>query len=172
MSEKLKKHKAIGWDVDKTLINGLWSKHWRAYVTANVDNHDHWIVTFRDDVDTATVFDELEEQYHYPLKKEWFKGIVNLPRDIASVYDALPASIVTFDFTKPATAKFNRILEHEGLTFEEAKLLVNSLHHWKAKACVELGCTVLVDDLESIVADGCDLYNVEFINSIKEKYKQ
>ena len=171
MSEKLKKHKSIGWDVDKTLINGLWSKHWRSYVTANKDNHDHWIVTFRDDVDAATVFDELEEQYHYPLKREWFKGIVNLPRDISDAYDTLPPSIVTNDFSKPPTNKFNRILKNEGLTFEDAHLLVNSLHHWKARVCVELGCTVLVDDLESIVAEGCEKYNVEFIHSIKEKYR-
>lgn len=170
MSEKLKKHKSIGWDVDKTLINGLWSKHWRAYVTANVDEHDHWIITFRDDVDTATVFDELEEQYHYPLKREWFKGIVNLPRELDIPYHKLHPSLINFDYTTEPTPKILRILNNEGLNLEQAKQIKEGVHHWKAKACVELGCTVLVDDLESIVADGCDLYNVEFIHSIKEKY--
>lgn len=171
MSQKLTKHKAIGWDVDKTLINGLWSNHWRAYVTANVDNHDHWIITFRNDADAATVFDEIEEQYNYPLKREWFKGIINLPRDIDNAYNSLHPELLNFDYNKEPTGKILRISKNENISLEDARLIKESLHDWKAKVCFDLGCTVLVDDLESIVAEGCEKYGVEFIHSIKEKYR-
>lgn len=160
-------HDNIGWDVDETLINGRNSVFWRAYVASHPEKVHH-IITFRCKRDAECVYSELEKEYVYPLSSDKFVDLHYLPKYISDSFDKLHPHLIDFNHRKCLpTNKVERILKREGLTLEELIDIKESLYNWKANKCKELGLTALVDDLEKVVKQGCEVNGVTFINSIK-----
>lgn len=160
-------HDFIGWDVDKTLINGKKSFFWRAYVESNPSKQHH-IITFRSKKDAEDVYKELSSEFLYPLNEKHFVDLHYMPFDISKDFDSLHPYFIEFNHRKCyPTQKLERILKRENITLEEVISIKDAVYDWKANKCKELGLTVLVDDLEKIVKHGCDLNEVTFVNSLK-----
>lgn len=160
-------HDNIGWDVDETLINGKYSVFWRAYVRSNPEKNHH-IITFRGKKDAEEVYKELEKEFLYPLNESDFVDLHYIPQDICTAFDKLHPHLIEFNHRKLyPTKKVERILKRDGLTLEDVIDIKESLYNWKANKCKELGLTVLIDDLEKIVKQGCEINNIKFINSLK-----
>lgn len=103
--DKLKRHDKIAWDVDKTLLYGPWSKDLRSFILNHLTDKEHYIITFRNDEQAKTVFEELSTQYINPINEDVFKGIYNLPQKIDKDYASLHNVLIEHDYTKPPTKK-------------------------------------------------------------------
>lgn len=161
---KLKGHKSVGWDMDETLVNGPMSTRWREFVLENPEVA-HWVVTFRSKEDAESLWDELEAQHLYPLSRDLFEGLMFMPDRVRVPYEALPNKLKEADVSVEPDAKTKRALELYKYEWDDVKNRHLALQRWKAEACNEVGATVLVDDLEHLVKEGCEFHGVEFVNS-------
>lgn len=166
MVHRLAGHTSLGWDMDETLVNGPHSVKWRTFVKEN-PHLDHWVVTFRSKNEALQVWDELESEYMCPLDRSLFKGLLFMPDRVRLPFDTLPTCLANYDFASEPSTKVLRALAHYKLTLEDLKARRKLVHDWKATACVELGATVMVDDLEHVVKNGCVEHGVVFVNSLE-----
>lgn len=162
---ELNKHQIIGWDLDETLINGVNSIAWRKFVHDNPTKH-HWIITFRNLEQSKSAWEELSSEFLYPLNQEHFQGLLFLPDKNRIPYDTLPWTLRKADVTKDPTPKDQRSLEIHKLSWEDVRYRQNLSKHWKAQACNSVNATVLVDDLQDVVEEGCLLHGVKFVYSL------
>jgi len=138
----LDRHDAIAWDVDKTLVNGPNSEFFCRYVKAHPEKK-HVIVTFRTGAGyirrgQSWAEDAFEEVAVHGLSRKDFAGLLSVPDHL---YDAYASA-------------------------DGDAALVDEFCHWKGQAAASAGCTVLVDDMEPEVIDGCQRHGVAFINSL------
>lgn len=135
MKHLLDPHEAIAWDIDGTLIDGPNAGALRRWIAAN-PHRKHHLVTFRSFDWAITAFDELE----------W----LGLPRGILLSVQACPEEL------------FDAYEQQGSLIKPDA---VAAFIRWKGKTAAALGCTVLVDDMPTLVQQGCTDHGIEFIHS-------
>lgn len=164
----LNKFNSFAWDFDKTLIDGKYSTIFRSFIKNNQDKN-HYIVTFRDDFDTETIEEELQREQYYPLDYGHFKGVFNIPAEILNKYYNLhPYLSKTCHVNiNENNKKLFRILDRENLSIDDFIKIKSDVHSWKATKAKEIGCEILIDDLEKIVKNDCDKLGIYFLNSIK-----
>lgn len=135
-------HHKIAWDVDGTLVAGHNSDYFCRYILAN-PHKEHHLVTFRTPRSWAELaLEELESQ---GVPQSLIAGVHSVPDDLYRAF-AMRAIIETPQ--------------------EE----VDRYREWKALTAKTLGCTVLVDDMGDIVADGCTKHGICFIDALKLRF--
>lgn len=147
--EPFDKHDKIAWDMDGTLINGPNAAFFQAYI-ALTPYKEHHVVTFRGGAWRDNVIPELVAS-----------GFRSAAQFITAVHGC-PAE--TYD----GFMLLNDPKQKEVIT-EEARpgLLVHAgdFLAFKGAKAAELGCTLLVDDLEGWVGKGCEVHGVEFFHA-------
>lgn len=155
----LDQHKIIGIDIDETLIDGKRSNMLQDWVRANHQDYELHLITFRYGKD----FDLIQEDLlRCNVDHNWFKGVHGIPSEIMLPY---MQNLQRLTGSRNNPKKYQRTLKFFGLDANEVENTRRAVEHWKAKKCSELGATLLIDDLETIVAPGCELYGVTFLNS-------
>lgn len=155
----LDQHDAIAWDMDDTLIGGINSDLFRAYI-AQTPHKRHHVVTFRNKIRASTVWAELNA-CGLNTKK--------LIRSVESCPEVFAASHALLHYK--AGAEERRVLNNltpdvpreEWLDFlkENAMRFIE----WKAERANTLGCTIIIDDLDHLVLPGCQKYDVAFFHA-------
>lgn len=135
-------HEKIAWDVDGTLVGGHNSDYFCRYIIAN-PHKEHHLVTFRTPRNWAELaLEELEEQ---GVPRSLIAGVHSVPDELYHAY-AMRAIIET----------------------EQSD--IDLYREWKAMTAKSIGCTVLVDDMGDIVADGCIKHGITFIDALKLRF--
>jgi hypothetical protein len=163
----LNNHKAIGIDIDGTLINGVYSNKLQRWVEFFHDEIDMHLITFRDDEDVRYVDRDLGE-VGIPL--DWFKGVHNIPAEIIdpfNKYNQLFRKAVD-----RGAAKLERALAYHKVSYTDWRKIDQEARMWKGYKCHELGLTALIDDLPNMVLDGCEAYEIEYINVVDLEKKK
>ena len=132
----LHNHNIIAWDFDGTLIGIEGGYLLRQFVAQN-QHKEHHIITMRSHGQERDIQEILDAN---GLSVSAFKSIINLPDKIYECY------YDTMDAGKPVET-------HE-------------YNIWKAKKCLEINATILIDDMEGdkVSRYGCDLNNIEIIH--------
>jgi len=151
----LDKHQILGWDFDGTLSNEVHqapnSDFFLAYITAHPEKRHH-IITFRD--------------------REWANEIwtsfceigldIKLIRSIESCPDIIHDC---FQINKKYGVRPDYYTNTRDLTNEQFIENAGLFTKWKAERAKQIGCTILVDDIEDWVLDGCEFHGVEFLHA-------
>ncbi len=132
----LKHHNIIAWDFDGTLVGIEGGYLLRQFIAKN-QHKEHHIITMRSHGQERDIQVILEAN---GLCTSSFKSIINLPDDIYECY---------YD-TMEAGEPVDR---HE-------------YNIWKAKKCLEINATILIDDMEGdeVSRYGCDINNIEIVH--------
>lgn len=154
---QIEQHKNIAIDMDKTLIDGCGSKNLRSWVQDNHINHNLWIVTFRDTYFAKQVWYELSP---FGLKEEYFSGIRNMPQSLHKRYNVAVESFRHIHRRK----KYERYLVYHKLTENDVCDILHEVSNWKGMTANELGCTLLIDDMEHMVVPGCQKHGIEWLH--------
>lgn len=154
----LAQHKSIAIDMDDTLVGMPYCKTLRQWIVENHQNHNLWIITFRNNKDAGTVWDELAE---WRVPKTCFKGLYNTPQEVWNLANKGKDGLFWQDRN---TRKFERYMMLNKCTPELMLEWTMLPKMWKAKVASELGCTLLIDDLEDWVKPGCDAYGVQWLH--------
>lgn len=156
MKNELDKHDTIAWDMDGTLIDGRNSDAFRQYIVSNPEKK-HYIITFRDANWASRIYDELtacgmdnptayiDGIFTCPVDWHYYNEVNNNPR-MAHV--------------KKQYFETNRISQ-EQLDFYSMKF-----RQFKGAMAAELGCTVMIDDIEEWVEQGCVDHGVVFLHAL------
>jgi len=166
---KLNAHRAIGIDIDSTLIDGPCSRRLQEWVWDHYQELDLHLVTFRYGADFQYVAQDIGE---HGLKLDMFKGLHGIDQDFAELFwqlrlkvgDRVPES--EEKRLQHLRRKWLRGLTHHKTTEEEYERLFSTVAHWKGAKCKELGLTALIDDLGEYVRPGCDVHGVEWIDAL------
>lgn len=159
----LRDHMSIGWDIDETLINGPNSRKFQQFVVNN-PQISHNLVTFRNDKeDIDNIANDLMSMdigFHIGL----FDELRTVPLSIVEKYNEVHAHFKT---KKEYTSKKAiRILEYHKTTQEEVEKIIKDMHEWKSLACLEIGSTILVDDIYDDQKDHCDRNGIIILDSL------
>jgi hypothetical protein len=133
--ELLDRHDNIAWDMDGTLVDGFYSRHFREYIAKN-PHKAHYVVTFRDRKWANKIPDELQKVGFDPA----------LIRSIHACPDHL-------------------WLAHSMRQFAVDHSHVEQYLAWKGMTSKKLGCTILVDDMADHVIKGCEIYGIQFLDA-------
>lgn len=158
---KLNAHKAIGVDIDHTLINGPNSFFLQRWVEEHYQEIDLHLVTFRTGLDYSMIERDIA---FFGMRLDMFKGVHGIPEEISSPFWSLMQKVG--ERGKVHEKKWLRTLEFHKVTTTMYDELYNGVSVWKGMKCKELGLTALIDDLETMVLPGCTLHGVEFINAL------
>lgn len=131
-------HQSIAWDADKSLVFGPNSQFFCDYIKAHPEKQHH-VVTFRDPLWAAQVFNDL---IPYGLEKHHITSVNACPQDLEYAF------AVRKLFYDPVA--------------------VDAYINWKGKTAKELGCTVLVDDMQEAVLPGCQKYGIKFLHAHRD----
>lgn len=135
----LDEHRHLAWDMDSTLVDGPNSDFFRSYIDQHREKQHH-IITFRFQSWADLIPSELSAA---GLDPDLISGIHACPPHL---YDLHNEGLLTpTDATREASHAFLR---------------------WKGRVARRLGCTVLIDDLENWVIDGCKEEGVDFLHSL------
>lgn len=146
--QELAKHHKIGIDVDGTLIDHPRSHLLQRFILDHHQTKEFYIITFRShgwekrlehDIGESTLLTTV------PLQLNHFRGIHTVPQQIHENHwmarscegTATPGSI---------------IIAHD------------DFYGWKAAVCREIGCTVLIDDMEPSIGPHCVRLGVVCLN--------
>ena len=129
----VRNHHTFAWDMDETLVNGPHSPFWRECVKARPDAL-HYIVTFREKIDTLTIWDELSSVSLFPLHRDQFQGILYLPDRVRIPFDSMPSALRAANIHSEPTDKVRRILNTYRYDWEDVKDRHRAFSHWKASA--------------------------------------
>ena len=146
LSEKLDKYQHIGIDFDGTLIDSSKSYIIAKYILNN-PNKKYYIITFRTHGMERNIIKDLLQFYGASLGN-------NINNYITNVF-TLPYK----DYEDYTVSKVNTRLSKE----EIVKMQYNYLH-FKGKICSENNIEVLIDDLPNDVIQGCNLYNIDYVD--------
>lgn len=164
MFDTLKEHKVIGWDIDETLINGVNSNLFQSFVV-NHPEHEHHLITFRNSKeDIESINDDLLS-WDKVFGRHLFTSLQTVPLEIVQRYNALPKYFQNIHW-EDNEAKVDRVLAAHKLEREYVENVVDAMLGWKARACLNVNATVLVDDIYSMQKPYCDKHNVAIIDSL------
>ena len=164
---RLNTHKAIGIDIDHTLINGPCSFFLQRWVHDHYKEIDLHLVTFRHGIDFDLIRQDIEDASD--IRLDMFKGIHGIPGEVSVPFWTLMQKVGERGTIHEP--KWLRGLTHHKTTVEEYDSLYNGVSMWKGSRCKELGLTALVDDLETMVLPGCTFHQVEFIHALRRNEK-
>jgi hypothetical protein len=134
--KRLKFYKAIGWDMDETLINHPQSQMFWDFIMENPFGQDHHIVTFRSGGMEKSIFSDFC-RVGSNLTQAHFRAVHNVDNN------------TWYEFYFGTT----------GLVIPGQP---DPYMDWKAKTCVDKGIDVLIDDMQHIVAPGCARLGIKF----------
>jgi hypothetical protein len=154
LHEILDKHEKIAWDMDDSLIGGPNSDFFRDYITAHPEKTHH-VITFRDLEWANEILEELENCGMDARKL--ILSVENCPEMTHHCY-AMSGRLKN-------EIQIHHHCKDIGISYEEFVEHVKAFPHWKAKRAAELGCTLLVDDLEQLVRPGCEKHGIAFYHS-------
>lgn len=140
----MRRHSAIGWDLDLTLIGHKASAAMHDFIRSTPDIR-HVIITFRSHGLQDRVWSDLEAELGAAPRSS-FAAVANI--DDATVFG------------------FRRVNQHRRTgrilgPLSPAEVLYRT---WKGRACAELGATVLIDDMTEYVELGCKLHGIELLH--------
>jgi hypothetical protein len=157
--------KAIAWDFDQTLMYGPKSEYWLKFVESN-PHIKHYIITFRDQIDSADIPKELAR---VKASVDWFEEVVDTPFGLLDPYYALHEQLIGWVDESRSTPKRQRILKRSNLTFEQVRDINIAMASYKPKMAQALECQALVDDLEKLISPYCEEYGITFVPSLPAK---
>jgi len=138
MNTDLEVHRSIAWDLDGTLINGVNSRLFIDYINAH-PHKEHHVITFRTpDSDKEFWLDELAS---LGVERSLIRSVQCVPNELYIAY--------------ATRGGFG------------GKAMYNEFFLFKGRAAKEIGATVLVDDMPSLVLPGCKAYGIAFIDAGK-----
>lgn len=156
MKSELDKHDIIAWDMDGTLIDGRNSNSFRQYIVNNPDKK-HYIITFRDPNWASRIFNELEA-CGMDDPSVYIDGIYSCPVDWHYYNDVNH---------NPRMARVKtQYLETNKITQETLDMYSRLFRQFKGSMAAELGCTVMVDDIDQWVEQGCIDNGVCFLHAL------
>jgi len=158
---RLNAHKAIGVDIDSTLIEGPCSFYLQRWVQQYHKDIELHLVTFRVEDD----FDAIERDIGtYGMQLDMFHGVHGIPLDVANDFYKLTAKVGMKGQVNEA--KWKRTLAYHNTSEEQYESTSTMVKKWKGLKCRELGLTALIDDLEDMVVPGCLEHGIEWINAL------
>jgi len=162
VKQHLDNHAVIGWDFDLTLHQGPHSTLFRQYIIDNPEK-EHHIITFRDNHTVADIPYYLSQ---YGYADGVFKTTTNLEN--SNWYMAYINVEFELDVTvlEPGETRLTYATELAKVTNDDLWQQAADLMGWKAKVAKKMGCTILVDDLVEMVADGCKQQGIKLLNAI------
>lgn len=149
-------HNNIGIDFDGTLVEHHRSPILHKWVRENYLKSNFWIITFRDSIDAESIWPLLVE---YHLGPEHFKGIKCAPDELLNKFNKARGILQW-----KGHQKFARSLQYHKVTQEELEDDILNMMVWKAKMCIETGCTLLIDDLDEMVKYGCQDLGIAYLH--------
>lgn len=162
---QLTKHKVIGIDIDKTLIQGPKSLLLQRFILANLDKKQFHLITFRTGKLASEIPQDIKTFSSNRLSQNDFKSLHAIPFDLYFGY-------MFHKILNPATNKIEDIhtrLQRISKQFKIPTLdiisLIDDALEWKGKTCYEIGCTAIVDDKYDEVKPGADAYGVQYFNA-------
>lgn len=164
--KQLSKHKIIGLDLDQTIINGFTSHKLQKFILDTYHKKEFHIITFRTK-NFPHVWPDVSKHSNNLLNKDMFKEAHGpLTRDMENhdLLSFLAQYHKEYDIKK-LERKVKKDLYNRNLNFNEVVKSYETILEFKGKKAKELGCTVLVDDLDHMVLPGCQAHSIEFIHS-------
>jgi len=158
---KLNAHKAIGVDIDSTLIHGPNSFFLQRWVEEHHKQVELHLVTFRNGRDFDMIAQDIGA---FGMDLSMFHGVHGMPKELGVPFWELLSRVG--ERGSKSEQKWLRGLKHHKVTVEHYEELYNGVSVWKGLKCKELGLTALVDDLKSMVLPGCELHGIEFIDAL------
>lgn len=155
--EKLARHEGIAVDFDGTLIKNPGAHALWEFIREHHQTKKFWIVTFRTH----------QEREKFP--EVWALHAQMSPRFPSldmfhGVHFADDDACLRFSAYAKANPVTQIILYGECL--EPRHPDEEEMMHFKAKKCLELGATALIDDLADMVEHGCRAHGVEFVDAL------
>lgn len=138
-NDLLDPHQSIAWDADGTIASGPNARFFCNYIIAHPEKQHH-IVTFRDPIWAKQVYQELLSNYGVPAHH--ISSVNACPQHLEAAYSI------------------------RKLFYDQSG--VEAYIHWKGMTAKELGCTVLIDDMESAVLSGCQKYGITFLHAHRD----
>jgi hypothetical protein len=158
---KLNAHRGIGVDIDETLINGPCSHLLQRWIHDHHQDVELHLITFRN----GDHFNEVESDVkNAGLTLDMFRGVHGIPVHIGQPFWDIASRTGIREYSEHA--KWLRTLNYMKIKVEDYDLLHQNTAMWKGAKCAELGLSALVDDLEHMVALGCNHHKVEWINAL------
>lgn len=157
---ELNRHKAVGIDIDGTLINGINSNALQRWIEAYHDEIEFHLITFRDSEDVKQAPDDIMMGRG---EMKWFKGLHSIPAEIIDPFNWNYVHIAVA-LRNGQIAKAKRTLAHRGVPWEEWIDIDAKAREWKGLKCKELGLTAMIDDIPTMVLPGCEKHGIEFFN--------
>lgn len=154
---ELDNHQSIGVDIDQTLLEHPKSPILQNYIREHQEK-TFILITFR--------FGRLAESI-WPdvamvnLGKEHFTSMYNLKKDQFLDWETYERLLRVRN-----PKKLERIIANENLDVEFLKSRHQELLEWKAMICEGTGCTILLDDMEELVIEGCKKYNIKYMHPV------
>lgn len=140
----LRQHRAIGWDLDGTLLGHSAAPRLHAFIRAHPGLR-HVIVTFRSRGLATMLWHDLAAAPTAPPPSS-FEAALSMDDDIFTSFHSL--------------RRLRDLGRHAGPpTPVEACYLT-----WKGRLCAEHGLTVLVDDMTDLVRPGCERHQVTLLH--------
>ncbi len=164
--QELDSHQKIGVDIDGTLINGFMSRLLQQYIKENHSTKEFHLITFRDNEQIKTLWMEF---YKVGIEMHWFKSFHNLEEDLNKQWLKNCDKVAHI---KSNQKKLDRALNHHKISKEDYIKTFDDINHFKAKICLKLGCTILIDDMEELVIGGCEFHKIDFLNAKTGKHKK
>lgn len=156
MKNELDSHDKIAWDMDGTLIDGRNSDAFRQYIVSN-PHKTHYIITFRDANWATKIYSELEACGMID-PETYIDGIFTCPVDWHYYHNVNQ---------NPRMAKVKQqYLETNRVTQEQLDMYSAQFCQYKGAMAAELGCTVMIDDIEDWVEQGCIDNGVTFLHAL------
>jgi len=157
-------HNPICWDLDKTVIKGKNSPFFQRYICSHPEKTHH-IVTFRTGQELDEIFDDIRNDFpRYDGTQ--FESIVSIPEEIDKAFYSFHHKARELAiFPKITDTTFKR--KFPTLNREEVITASKNYCSWKPKTCLDLGSSILIDDVYNQLKNDCKHLGVELINSIQ-----
>jgi hypothetical protein len=152
--EILDRHTKIAWDLDDTLVDGPLSWFWRRWIRDNYKNRDFWIITFRSQIQVASIWDELSSCSD-PLNEQWFKGVITVPSVLWNAYVMLPVELQEFDEDWKYSELIGYFLAENNLNADDVIEINRAIRAWKATECIKQKCYAFVEDKQDFCKPYC-----------------
>jgi len=149
----LRKHSIIAWDMDQTLVNGPNSAYFLDYIRRHPEKK-HNIITFRNKSWANMIWAELEK-VGFDAHKH-ISAIYNCPEDIHDSFMVKSSGMI----------EINRFMQSRSMSLGDFDKNVEFFPLWKGFQCKKIGATVIIDDMPDFVVQGCEKYDVEFVNAL------
>lgn len=164
----LHNHRIIGVDIDNTLIGNSVAKHWLSdFIQKYHKDKEFHLITFRNGQSFERVWDDIQKEL--PLNDFHFKSLTGMPIHLSNVYFFHKKYK---NVAKQQPHKMKRIEMYQNVNWKEIELLASLMLEWKGEICYKLGCSVLLDDMEHLVINGCQKYGIKHYHPNQILYSQ